>query len=120
MNRDSALKKIKDKRFRTLCAGIVADMKRLDVPGVSIAIWHGDEQWSAGFGVTSVDNPLPVTTETLFQVGSISKTMTATVLLQLVEAGLLDLDRPVKHYLPSFKMADSAVTDGVTTRHLLT
>jgi len=120
MNRDSAIKKIKDKNFRALCEGIVADMKRLAVPGVSVAVWHGDQQWSAGLGVTSVDNPLPVTASTLFQIGSISKTMLATLLMQLVEAGTLDLDTPVKKYIPSLRLADAAVAEQVTTRHLLT
>jgi CubicO group peptidase (beta-lactamase class C family) len=120
MNRDSAVKKIKNKPFRTLCEGIVADMKRLGVPGISIAIWHGDEQWSTGLGVTSVDHPLPVTGETLFQIGSISKTMTATVLMQLVDAGVLDLDVPVQTYIPSLRLADMSVAERVTTRHLLT
>jgi CubicO group peptidase (beta-lactamase class C family) len=120
MNRDSALKKIKDKRFRALGEGIVADMKRLNVPGVSVAVVLGDEQWSAGYGVTSVDHPLPVTGSTLFQIGSISKTMIATLLMQLVETGRLDLDAPVRTYLPTLKLADESVAQRVTTRHLLT
>ena len=120
MNRDSALKKIKDKRFRALGEGIVADMKRLNVPGVSVAVMLGDEQWSAGFGVTNVEHPLPVTGSTLFQIGSITKTMTTTLLMQLVEAERLDLDTPVRAYLPSLKLADESVASRVTTRHLLT
>jgi beta-galactosidase GanA len=62
-------------------------MKRLNVPGVSIAVWHNDSVVSAGLGVTSVEHPLPVTADTLFQVGSISKTFTGTMLMQLAEAG---------------------------------
>jgi CubicO group peptidase (beta-lactamase class C family) len=120
MNRNSVVKGIKDRSFKELCAHVVEDMKRLDVPGVSIAVWHNDSVVSAGLGVTSVEHPLPVTADTLFQVGSISKTFTGTMLMQLAEAGKIDLDTPVKTYLPKFKMADSNVTANLTTRHLLT
>lgn len=120
MNRSSVLKKIKNKRFHTLCSQIVSDMKRLNVPGVSIAVWHGNDVHSAGFGVTNVDNPLPVTADTLFQIGSISKTITATLIMQLVESGKLDLDAPVRTIMPSLKLADATVSEQVTTRHLLT
>lgn len=120
MNRNSVVKNIKDRSFKELCAYVVDDMKRLDVPGVSIAVRHNDGIMSAGLGVTNVDHPLPVTGDTLFQVGSITKTFTGTMLMQLVEAGKLDLDTPVKQFLPKFKMADSFVTANVTTRHLLT
>ena len=120
MNRNSVVKGIKDRSFKELCAHVVEDMKRLDVPGVSIAVWHNDSVVSAGLGITSVDHPLAVTADTLFQVGSISKTFTGTMLMQLVEAGKIDLDTPVKTYLPKFKMADSNVTANLTTRHLLT
>jgi CubicO group peptidase (beta-lactamase class C family) len=120
MNRNSVVKGIKDRSFKELCAHVVEDMKRLDVPGVSIAVWHNDSVMSAGLGITSVEHPLPVTADTLFQVGSISKTFTGTMLMQLAEAGKIDLDTPVKTYLPKFKMADSNVTANLTTRHLLT
>jgi CubicO group peptidase (beta-lactamase class C family) len=120
MNRNSVVKGIKDRSFKELCAHVVEDMKRLDVPGVSIAVWHNDSVVSAGLGVTSAEHPLPVTADTLFQVGSISKTFTGTMLMQLAEAGKIDLDTPVKTYLPKFKMADSNVTANLTTRHLLT
>ena len=120
MNRKSALDKIKDKKFKTLCEIVVAEMKRLDVPGVSIGVWNAGEEFSAGFGLTSIENPLPVSVETLFQVGSISKTFTATLLMRLVEMGKLDLDAPVRTYLPHLQLADPDVTAKVTTRHLLT
>jgi len=120
MNRKSALDKIKDKKFKKLCENIVADMKRLDVPGVAIGVWHNGEEFSAGLGITSVENPLPVTPDTLFQVGSISKTFTGTLLMQQVERGRLDLDLPVRTYLPKLLLSDQQVTEQVTTRHLLT
>lgn len=120
MNRSSVVKGIKDRSFKELCAHVVEDMKRLDVPGVSIAVWHNDSTVSVGLGITSIEHPLPVTADTLFQVGSISKTFTGTMLMQLVETGKLDLDTPIKTYLPKFKMADKTVTANLTPRHLLT
>jgi CubicO group peptidase (beta-lactamase class C family) len=77
-------------------------MERLEVPGVSVGIIEGGETYAAAFGVTSVDNPLPVTPETLFQIGSTSKTITATAIMRLVERGEIDLDAAVRKYLPDF------------------
>lgn len=120
MNRKSALAKIKDKKFKQLGEILVSEMRRLGIPGVSVAVWQAGQEFNAGFGVTNLDHPLPVSPETLFQVGSISKTFTGTLLMQLVEAGKLDLDTPVRQYLPKLKLADPQVTEKVTTRHLLT
>ena len=120
MNQKSALKKIKNKKFLKVCETIVAEMKRLKIPGVSIGIYHNGKEYTAGFGVTSLENPLPVTPDTLFQTGSISKTFTGTIFMRLVEQGKVDLDAPVRTYLPKFKMADKEVAERVTLRHLLT
>lgn len=120
MNRASALKRIRDKKFKKVCAAIVAEMKRLKIPGVSIGIYHDGKEYSAGFGKTSIENPLPVTADTLFQTGSISKTFTGTIFMKLIEAGKIDLDAPVRTYLPKFTLADKDVAERVTIRHLLT
>src|SRR5439155_22509118 len=61
----------------------------------------------------------PATRDELFQIGSVSKVWTATIVMQLVDEGKLDLDEPVVTYLPEFKVADADVTAQVTTRHLL-
>ncbi len=119
MNRKSVLDKIKEKKFKKLCENIVADMKRLDVPGVAVGIWYNGEEFSAGLGITSVENPLPITPETLFQIGSISKTFTGTLLMQQIEKGRLNLDTPIRTYLPKLKLSDALVAEKVTTRHLL-
>jgi len=70
--------------------------------------------------VTNLENPLQVNAETLFQVGSISKTVTATAMMRLVERGLVDLDVPIRTYLPDLRLADSSVADRVTLRHIFT
>lgn len=104
--------------------GIAADVERwrtdLGVPGTTFGVYVGGEQFTAGIGVTSVDNPLPVNDETLFQIGSITKTLTATLMMRLVEQGKLDLDARVRTYLPDFRVRDSDASDRVTLRQLLT
>ena len=111
---------IKDPTFKKIAMKTVSEMKRLDVPGVAIGIWHTGKEYSEGFGITSVEHPLPVTADTLFQTGSISKTFTGTMIMKLVEDGKVDLDTPVKKYIQDFKVQDKDVTERVTVRHLLT
>ena len=96
------------------------EMTRLHVPGVSIGIIHGDDELILTRGVTSVEHPLEVDETTLFQIGSRTKTFTATALMRQVEAGKLDLDAPLVSYLPNFALAVPEYTDRVTPRHLLT
>jgi CubicO group peptidase (beta-lactamase class C family) len=95
-------------------------MGRNRVPGVAVGISFGGEEEIVGLGVTSVENPLPVDEQTLFQIGSITKTFTGTLVMRLVEAGDLDLDEPVRTYLADLKLADEDVARRVTMRHLLT
>ncbi len=95
-------------------------MEKKDVPGVVVGILHDGEIHTAGFGVTNVDHALPVTDETLFQIGSITKTFTTTALMRLVEMGKLDLDATVRTYVPEFKVADDTAASQVTLRHLVT
>jgi CubicO group peptidase (beta-lactamase class C family) len=89
------------------------------VPGANLAILAGGEVTEAAYGVLNVRTGVEATTDSLFQIGSISKVWTATLIMQLVDEGLLDLDQPVVTYLPDFKVADPEVTRTVTTRHLL-
>lgn len=89
-------------------------------PGVAFGLLESGEERLEGFGVTSTENPLEVTPDTLFQIGSITKTFTGTASMVLVERGLLDLDAPVRSYLPELKLADEEVAARVTMRHLLT
>jgi CubicO group peptidase (beta-lactamase class C family) len=109
-----------DPHFSAIGRHIVKEMKRLQVPGVAIGIHHQGQEFSEGFGVTSVEHPLPVTADTLFQTGSISKTFTGTLIMMLVERGKIDLDAPVKKYIRDFKVKDRDVTNKVTVRQLLT
>jgi CubicO group peptidase (beta-lactamase class C family) len=97
-------------------------MAALHVNGVSIAvIHHGVIEWAQGFGVTSVGGS-PVTAETLFQAGSISKPVAAMAALHQVQLGKLSLDADVNTVLTSWKLPDAPVAGGkpVTLRELLT
>lgn len=95
-------------------------MQEWSVPGVAVGVLQDGRIETWGFGVTNIDTEQPVTGDTLFQIGSITKVFTATVIMQLVDEGRLDLDAPVRSVLPSFQLEDDAATESVTLRHLLT
>ncbi|HSG17318.1 MAG TPA: serine hydrolase domain-containing protein [Anaerolineae bacterium] len=103
-----------------LLAFVAEVLEKRGVPGAVVGIMHEGETQAAGVGVTNVDHPLPVTAETLFQIGSITKTFTATAMMRLVEMGKLDLDVTVRTYVPAFKVADESASARATIRHLLT
>src|SRR5215813_6566380 len=118
MSHETALHATDDPKFKGLCEQIVAVMRRIQVPGVVVGVIDGDVERVAGFGVTNVDHPLPVDGDTLFQIGSTTKTVTGTTAMRLVEQGRLDLDAPIRAYLPSLRLADEPTAAGVTLRHL--
>ncbi|MEU0316467.1 serine hydrolase domain-containing protein [Nocardioides sp. NPDC006273] len=89
------------------------------VPGASIAVLAGDQVITAAAGTTSLATGVEVDTETVFQIGSITKVWTTTLVMQLVDEGLLDLDRPVRDYLPELLIGDRAAGEVITTRQLL-
>lgn len=104
------------------CHPLAARMQRYAVPGVSIAVADGDRiVWARGFGVTTAGQGAPVTTTTLFPGSSISKAVTATATLRLVDQGRLALDVDVNRYLRSWQVPDSPFTasEKVTLRRLL-
>jgi CubicO group peptidase (beta-lactamase class C family) len=107
------------KTFQELCDKTLALMKTHKVPGVAVGLIVNGEEFIQGFGVTSLEHPLPVTTETLFQIGSTTKTVTATAIMRLVEQGLLELNKPVKTYVKRFKVKDKFASDNVTVKQLL-
>jgi len=99
---------------------IKGSMSELNVPGVAVGVMHGEEAFTSGLGVTSVDHPLPVDESTLFQIGSITKTFVGTLAMRLVETGKIELDAPIRSYLPDFRVQDEGASEGATMRHLLT
>src|SRR2546430_17438966 len=94
-------------------------MSRYHVPGIAIGILHDGDEDIAAYGVTNLEHPLPVDADTLFQIASITKTITATVVMRLVERGALDLDSPIRRYLPEFKVRDDDAAKRATLRHLV-
>ncbi|MEL5955264.1 serine hydrolase [Streptomyces sp. CLV115] len=92
------------------------------VPGASLGILRVEtgEEVLATHGVLSTTTGVEVTEDSLFQIGSISKVWTSTVVMQLVDEDLLDLDAPITDVLPELRLASPEVAKRVTMRHLLT
>ena len=99
---------------------VARQIEKRGVPGAAVGVLCEGETRAAGFGVTNADHPQSVTDETLFQIGSITKTFTGTAMMRLVETGKLDLDATVRTYVPDFKVADETASAQATIRHLLT
>ena len=97
-----------------------AVFERSDAVGGAVGLVMDGQTFSAGLGVTNVEHPLDVTTDTLFQIGSITKTIAATVVMRLVEQGKLDLDAPIRDYAPEFRVSDREASERATLRHVLT
>jgi CubicO group peptidase (beta-lactamase class C family) len=89
------------------------------VPAAAVAVYSGGEVIDFASGVLSKTTGVEANTDTLFQVGSITKVWTTTLVLQLVDEGLVDLDAPVRTYLSEFRIADEAAAAAITVRQLL-
>lgn len=82
---------------------VAGHMRRHDFPGLSLAILHqGTLRYAAGFGTKSPGGESPVNADTRFRIASITKPITAVAVLQLHEAGKIELDRPVRTYCPQY------------------
>src|SRR5438445_3159106 len=90
------------------------------VPGAQVAVLDGDTVVEAAAGVLNLRTGHPATPDALFLPGSIGKVYTATVVMGLADEGKLDIDAPIRTYLPDFKTADESASNVVATRHLLT
>src|SRR6478735_2058248 len=89
------------------------------VPGAQLAVLDGDTVTEVAAGVLSLRTGCPATADSLFLPGSIGKLYTATLVLMLADEGLVDLDQPVRSYLPDFEVRDQHARDTVTVRDLL-
>src|SRR5438105_12921274 len=105
--------------FRALDAKIEAAMAEYQIPGVAVGVYYRGQEYVRGYGVTNVDYPQPVDGDTLFRIASTTKTFTGTTVMRLVEQGLLDLNAPVRRYLPDFRVADESAAERVTLRQCL-
>ena len=105
------------KGFPEFVAKAMAEWK---VPGMAVAvIKDGKVVLSEGFGLRDVKNNLKVTPQTVFAIGSSSKAFTATAMGILVDEGKLEWDKPVREYLPTFKLWDGFATERMTPRDLV-
>ncbi|MGW4118709.1 serine hydrolase domain-containing protein [Nocardia sp. NPDC004711] len=98
---------------------VAATAAEYGMPGMAVGIWVDGRQIHANVGVTSTENPVPITEHTIFAIGSTSKTFTATALMQLVAAGRVDLDAPVRTYVPELVLIDEESAATITVRQLL-
>ncbi|MEM8967839.1 MAG: serine hydrolase domain-containing protein, partial [Bacteroidota bacterium] len=89
------------------------------MPGFSVVVTDKIEVvFSASYGFTEVGGTKPFTAQTVNPVGSLTKSITALAIMQLVEAGKVQLDRPVKHYIPEFTTANPSKSNRITVRML--
>nr|MBA2596953.1 beta-lactamase family protein [Chloroflexia bacterium] len=101
-----------------LDAYIATMLEKTQIPGAAVAIvQNGQVIYENGFGVREVDQPEPVTPETLMMIGSVTKSMTATMAATLVDAGRLRWDTPVVDLLPGFAVADPDLTQAMIVRN---
>ena len=97
------------------------ELKTFQVPGVSVAVIVGDEVVLAkGYGLRDVEKKLPMTAETQMPIASITKQFTVAGLATLVRQGKLDWDKPVREYLPDFRLNNEYATSHLTPRDLVT
>jgi CubicO group peptidase (beta-lactamase class C family) len=107
----------KMKGFRDFVDEMLAVWK---TPGVAVAVVKdGEVVLGEGFGFRNLEEKLPVTAETLFAIGSCTKAFTAMTMGILVDEGKLDWDKPVRNYLPTFKMHDIFTSERMTPRDLV-
>lgn len=114
-----AIKEVKSTTLSNLQTFLEDICTEYNVPSLSVAVWYNNQLYQAATGILNLDTGVEATTDSLFQIGSISKIFTASLIMQLVDEGRLDLDAPVKKYLRDFQVADLELTNRVTVSQLL-
>jgi CubicO group peptidase (beta-lactamase class C family) len=106
-------------KFAAIERFVRGEMAAQRIPGLALGITENDRiTYLRGFGKAD-DSGRPITPKTPFIIGSLSKSFTAMAIMQLVEAGKVELDAPVQRYLPWFRVADAEASGVITVRHLL-
>src|ERR1700678_887220 len=93
---------------------------RARVPGATLGIWSDGQEVLAANGVLNTLTQVRATVDSLFQIGSITKIWTSTMIMQLIDEGLLALDTTVAEVLPGVRLGSSDASGQVTIQHLLT
>ena len=99
-----------DARIRAFEQFAEEAMKAQQMPGLSVAVLHGDFRWSRGFGFADVENEVPARADSSYRMASVTKPMTAVAVLKLVDEGKIDLDAEVQTYVPYFPRKAHKVT----------
>lgn len=116
----TAKKKPPDVLLKGLDKFINEMMAEWNVPGLAISVVQdGRLVYSQGFGLRDVDKSLPVTPQTLFAIGSCTKAFTAATMGILVDERKLEWDRPLREYLPTFRLKDDFASERMTPRDLV-
>ena len=102
-----------------LASRLSAAIQKHKVPGASAAVFRAGRWEVAAAGVTNVTTGVGITAETVMHIGSITKVLNATLVMQLVDEGRVDLAAPLKRYLPDFQVADRDATERITVEMLL-
>jgi CubicO group peptidase (beta-lactamase class C family) len=109
-----------DERFESLARLVREKMEEHQIPGVALGVVKDGRALMRGFGVTNLEDPQPITPETVFPIASISKTVAATAVMRLAQEGRVELHAPIQRYLPGFRVADAGASREVSLWHLLT
>lgn len=104
---------------KDLQESLTALLARHKVPGASVALYYDGEFCTAAAGVTNVNTGVELTEDTVMQIGSIAKVFTATLVMQLVDRGLVDVDAPVCRYLPKLALRDPQALEQIAVKMLL-
>jgi CubicO group peptidase (beta-lactamase class C family) len=106
-------------KVKAVESAIEAFLAEKKVPGATVAIVADRRlRWTRGFGLTDVENGVPAKTETMYRLASLSKPVTATAVMQLAESGRLDLDAPIRRYVPAFPEKPWPITARQLLAHL--
>jgi len=94
-------------------------IKKHNIPAISLAIFRNGELSEASAGILNLNTGVEANTDSIFQIGSITKVFTTSLIMKLVDEGRIELDKPVKHYLRDFQLADPRAASSITVKQLL-
>ena len=105
--------------FRTVAEALLASLRQSPIPGAALAVLHDGREEYAYFGIESLNTHVTVGPLTLFQLGSLTKTYTATAIWRLIDQGKLGVDARVRDFLPDLRLADEDTAARITVGQLL-
>jgi CubicO group peptidase (beta-lactamase class C family) len=99
---------------------VLRELTARGVAGAAVGLRMGDQEFLGGFGVTNVAHPMAVDADTIFPIASLTKPITGTAVMRLIESGAIELEAPVRLYIPELSLADETAARTLTVRHLAT